>query len=261
MTQPGAKAGGSKLPTAETATATAHEPPPGLSAFDSDDEQDLDDDDDDLEEILGSMVSAEDSQLDELTAAPDDDDDLESVPLRVGCDISSGEDGAASRRTTLPRSSILLWLINSYRDLCETLRMEIKSNASHQPSVYDSGQFLLTPKNPMFAAARTSYLSPRLFYELHYFLWLPHLFNRIPCPACKEARRTNNNGTSIMLCLLGWPQAPRRAVDIDYTLYIVGYRYYCGQADCRKTYLSWSPAIMEVLPPAVAAQFQFHLTY
>ena len=137
----------------------------------------------------------------------------------------------------------------------------MKQNASCQPSVYDTGQFLMAPKSPMFTAAHTNNLSPRLFYEPHYFLWLPHLFNRIPCPACKATQRKNDNGSPIMLCLLGWPQAPRRVVDIDLMLYIVGYRYYCGQDDCRKTYQSWSPAIMDVLPLVLAAQFPFCLTY
>jgi hypothetical protein len=147
-----------------------------------------------------------------------------------------------------------LWLLSNYRDLCESLRAEMNQNESRRPSAYNAGQFLLPPKNPLFTAARSNHLSPRLFYEPHYYLWLPHLFNQIPCPACKAAKRTNDNGSAVTLRLHGWPRAPRRVVDLDYTLYIVGYRYYCGLSACRKTYQSWAPAIMDVLPPAVAAQ-------
>ncbi|KAK2464000.1 hypothetical protein APHAL10511_003944 [Amanita phalloides] len=243
-------------------TSPAREPPPGLGAFDGDDDQDIED----LGQILGSSFT-EDSdpqpELDDIMTTPDDDENPESAPLNTADVPSSGDEPPAAPRQEIPtpRSSIPLWLIDNYRDLCERLRTEMKQNASRQPSAYDAGQFMMVPKNPMFAAARTNHLSPRLFYEPHYFLWLPHLFNRIPCPACKATQRKNDNGSPVMLRLLGWPQAPRRVVDIDLTLYIVGYWYYCGQGDCRKTYQSWSSAIMDVLPPVVAAQFPFCLTY
>ena len=244
--------------SAETA-ATAHEPPPGLGAFDGDDDQDTDD----LDEILGSTLAEDSRPADNLMVVPDDDESPEFASSNTAGVPPSGDEPreASQQKIPVPCSSIPLWLIDNYKDLCECLRTEMKQNASRQPSVYDTRQFLMAPKSPMFAAAHTNNLSPRLFYEPHYFLWLPHLFNRIPCPACKATQRKNDNGSPIMLCLLGWPQAPRRVVDIDLMLYIVGYRYYCGQDDCRKTYQSWSPAIMDVLPPVLAAQFPFCLTY
>ena len=243
---------------AET-TATAHKPPPGLGAFDGNNDQDMDD----LNEILGSTLAEDSQPADDLMVAPDDDESPESASLNVAGVPPSGDEPseASQQKISVPCSSIPLWLIDNYKDLCKCLRTEMKQNASCQPSVYDARQFLIAPKSPMFTAACTNNLSPRLFYKPHYFLWLPHLFNQIPCLACKATQRKNDSGSPIMLHLLGWPQAPQRVVDIDLTLYIVGYRYYCGQNDCQKTYQSWSPAIMDVLPPVLAAQFPFCLTY
>jgi hypothetical protein len=45
------------------------------------------------------------------------------------------------------------------------------------------------------------------------------------------------------------------------SMYLVGYQYLCGHKDCRRSYLSWRPAIFAVLPPPIADQFEFCLTY
>ncbi|KAF8328650.1 hypothetical protein F5887DRAFT_897466 [Amanita rubescens] len=216
-----------KLTPADLSQPPLHVPPPEIDALGSDNDQYMVDD---LDELLG--FSAEDSHPDDLASAPDDDDDDNGSHAMP----ESQDSGPANEHTTVhredsppvPRSSMPLWLLSNYRDLCESLRAEMNRNESHRPSAYDRGQFLLPPKNPLFTAA---------------------------------PKRTNDNGSAVMLRLHSWPRAPRRVVDIDYTLYIVGYRYYCGLSECRKTYQSWAPPIMEVLPPAVAAQFPFHLTY
>ncbi|KAF8633831.1 hypothetical protein AX17_004351 [Amanita inopinata Kibby_2008] len=41
----------------------------------------------------------------------------------------------------------------------------------------------------------------------------------------------------------------------------MGYRYSCGHSECKKTYLSWSPALISALPQSVQLQFPFHLTH
>ena len=132
---------------------------------------------------------------------------------------------------------------------------------SHRPSCYDNGTFVLAPKAPFFASAHVLQLSPAIFYTLHYFICLPHLFARIPCPACKSAGRRRDDGHAVMLQLKTWPRSPHQVVDLEYNIYIVSYRYYCGHSACNKTYQSWSPAVLDILPPPLAAQFPFHLTY
>jgi hypothetical protein len=61
--------------------------------------------------------------------------------------------------------------------------------------------------------------------------------------------------------VLGWPKAPRRVVGLDQNIFIIGYRYRCVHEDRKKTYQSWSPALLNVLPPALASQFRHHLTH
>jgi hypothetical protein len=61
-----------------------------------------------------------------------------------------------------------------------------------------------------------------------------------------------------MLCILGWPQQPRHVVDLEHLVFIIGHQYYCGHKECKK---SWLPAILQAIPPPLAALFPFHLTY
>jgi hypothetical protein len=93
-------------------------------------------------------------------------------------------------------------------------------------------------------------------------VWLPHLLvQRIPCPACLSSGHKTSNGDHVYLWLKGWPKAPRRIVDLDKCIYIIGYRYSCSHSDCNKTYQSWSPALRSVLPRSLSASFTHHLTY
>ncbi|KAJ2970826.1 hypothetical protein NUW54_g12644 [Trametes sanguinea] len=63
-----------------------------------------------------------------------------------------------------------------------------------------------------------------------------------------------------MLRCSGFPSTPRRIIDINQNLYLVGYRYYCGHQDCGKIFASWSPAVLSALPPPLAAEFTFVLS-
>ncbi|KAF8833475.1 hypothetical protein BDN67DRAFT_916912 [Paxillus ammoniavirescens] len=88
-----------------------------------------------------------------------------------------------------------------------------------------------------------------------------------PRPKCYEEGnfltdgcRTTSGGP-IFLQKLGWIGKARRIVDVDRNVYLIGYRYRCVAPGCHKTYRSWSPAILNILPVAVAMQFPFQLTY
>lgn len=85
--------------------------------------------------------------------------------------------------------------------------------------------------------------------------------DRIPCPACRDAGRQPVKSSCVYLQKHGFAPYPRRVVDVDRNTYIVGYRYACGHKDCRKTFFSWSSAILSVLPPPLRDQFEFRLTY
>ncbi|KAG1878531.1 hypothetical protein C8R48DRAFT_768097 [Suillus tomentosus] len=98
-------------------------------------------------------------------------------------------------------------------------------------------------------------IEPRDFYRPRFFVWLPHLFQRIPCPNCKDANRRSKRGQPVMLRVLGWPQQPRRVVDLEHLVFIIGHQYYCGHEECKKTFQSWSPTILQAIPPPLEPSF------
>lgn len=214
-----------------------------------------DSEEDDLDVLIGHAAPFGDSSEDTDVHPPDDDDDdNHTIP------VTSTALGFQPYPSNDTRSTMPSWLPEDYQNTCEQLRAEMGRNASGRPSCYDAGQFTIQPKRPIFATQRTYQVSPQQFYCPHYFVWLPHLFGRIPCPDCKERGRVARDGLQVFLRLLGWPRGPRRVVDIEHNVFVIGYRYYCGHAECGKTYQSWSPKILGIIPPPLACEFPFHLT-
>ncbi|KAM6501786.1 hypothetical protein JOM56_001763 [Amanita muscaria] len=162
------------------------------------------------------------------------------------------------------RSSMPTWLSKNYADLRERLSREMQKNGSKMPTCYDRHTFMDSSPFPYFAAQKTYGLKPESMYQPTYFVWLPHLLTGktgIPCPNCLAASRKDERGGLIKLHAWSFTKAPRRVVDVDQCLEVVGYRYSCGHQECKKMYTSWSPALLSALPRALALQFPFHLTY
>lgn len=157
------------------------------------------------------------------------------------------------------RSMLPVWLDDEYADACEQLNQEIKVKGC--PKCYEYGGFVMQTPPLIFRHPIPHKIKPFDFYRPQFFVWLPHLFHCIPCPACKEAGRHTQTGKDVMLRVLGWPKHVRRVVDVECLLFIIGHRYYCGHEECQKTYQSWSPAILRSIPQTVATMFHFHLTY
>ena len=154
------------------------------------------------------------------------------------------------------------WLPNEYQRLRERLTVEMNQNSSRMPSCYERNSFYDGTDSSFLAARSTFQLDAGIFYQPSFFIWLPHvLVDHIPCPACLEARRVRHLGSVVHLQKHGFTDMARRVVDIDRNIYIVGYRYLCGHKDCKRVYQSWSPAILQVLPSALAQSFEFRLTY
>ena len=155
------------------------------------------------------------------------------------------------------------WLSQEYADHRERLTAEIRKNASRRPTCYEQGSFISGPSHPFFSAWEKAQPSPSLFYAPCFEVWIPHLLmkSRIPCPNCASAARLGSDGRPILLCANGWPKAPRRVVDLERCIFVIGYRYYCPHQLCKKTYLSWSPALLSALPRGLSMLFTHHLTY
>lgn len=196
---------------------------------------------------------------DEFRQMPDDDDgDVgSSVPSS-----STTPQPSRGNKAPIPRSAIPTWLNRNYADTRERLTAQMKSNSSGRPTCYTNGTFIDGTPYTFFAADHKTQPSPEDFYQPRYFVWLPHcLVKKIPCPGCLANKRKGANGSSIYLRNKGWPKAPRRVVDLEECIYIIGYRYVCGHQDCKKTYTSWSPSLVSALPRSLAMEFTHHLTF
>jgi hypothetical protein len=191
-----------------------------------------------------------------------DDDSEPCVSGNIGSKPSSGQlnltpTAGKQARATLPR-----WLNQKYGDLVAKIKHEISSNPNHLPKCYVARRFVEYPPDPIFTTKTfLMHFSPEMFFEPQFFIWLPHLFQKILCPNCLMDGRRRPDGTQSILAKAGFSPAPRRVIDIDQNIYILGYRYYCGMKGCGKSYQSWSPAVLSVLSPALRIKFSFHLTH
>ena len=176
-------------------------------------------------------------------------------------DVSQGVADVTPENTKskVQRSMMPMWLQDEYMDARTHLQSEIAKTG--RPACYNNGQFTMTAPLLVFSRTVPFEIEPIDFYRPQFFVWLPHLFQRILCPSCKDMKRSTKQGQPVMLRVLGWPKQPRRIVDLEHLVFIIGHRYRCVHGDCKKTFQSWSPAIMRVLPPPLAALFPFHLTY
>ncbi|KAG2055820.1 hypothetical protein BDR06DRAFT_970603 [Suillus hirtellus] len=145
-------------------------------------------------------------------------------------------------KVKIPRSTMPTWLHDEYVDAHTRLQSEIAK--TRRPACYENGQFTMTTPPLVFSRVVPYEIEPIDFYWPHFFMWLPHLLQQIPCPECKDAKQHTKQGQPVMLCVLGWPQQPRHVIDIEHLVFIIGHRYHCGHEECKRTFQSWSPAII-----------------
>ena len=215
-------------------------------------------------DVLEDEEAMDDEVLDEFAHGCDEEDEGIGSPndaqesTREGAALPPPLDTAgSSTRATLPT-----WLMAEYQSIRERLTAEMKKNTSGLPLCYQRHSFYDGVDNPYLAAKSTFQLSASIFHQPQIFVWLPHtLVDKIPCPACYTAGRQAVKKSCVYLQKHGFAPYPRRVVDIDRNVYIVGYRYVCGHKDCGKTFFSWTPAVLDMLPRPLQDQFQFRLTY
>jgi len=185
--------------------------------------------------------------VDEFNSLPDDEERDEQ---------NAGQDQRSEAPNVKERSTLPTWLEVDYADMRERLTDEMKKNVSRRPSCYVRGSFIDGSPSPFLVAEKKYQIQPEVFYKPKYFIWIPHtIVGRIPCPGCRTAK----NGNTIYLSPNSFPKSPRRVVDLDENIYIIGHRYFCRT--CGKSYQSWSPALLNVLPGALSKEFTHHLSY
>ncbi|KAF8953970.1 hypothetical protein BDZ97DRAFT_2082274 [Flammula alnicola] len=199
------------------------------------------------ENRYGSDISAYPAEL--------DDDDLSEEFRSIG-DDNDDPDPPPNKKT---RSTMPTWLASKYQLIRDQVTTEISK--TKQPACYRQGTFYMSDQNVLLSQRGVLDIEPSVFHRKPWFVWLPHclLGDRIPCPDCRSSHRKSSNGGPVFLQSLGWNDKARRVVGIDSNIFIAGYRYRCVL--CRHTYRSWSPAILDVLPKSLAAQFTFQLSF
>ena len=217
-------------------------------------------------DVLEDEEALDEEVLDEFAHRRDEEDEDVGSP--------NGAQGSTCEGTTLPpppdtarsgsstRATLPTWLAAEYQSIRERLTTEMKKNTSGLPLCYQRHSFYDGVDSPYLAAKSTFQLSASIFHQPQIFVWLPHtLVDKIPCPACYAASRQAARSSRVYLQRHSFAPYPRRVVDVDRNVYIVGYRYACGHKDCRKTFFSWNSAILDMLPRPLRDQFQFRLTY
>jgi hypothetical protein len=146
----------------------------------------------------GEMIPEEEEvDWDKFIQQPDDD---EVEPSQGNASTSTSSENTAPsnpmrrRGPGKARSSIPTWLHANYTDTCERVKKEMVANPSGRPSCYNAGHFIEEPSAPIFSSACHAQVYPFIFYLPWYFIWLPHLFHRIPCLSCKSANCKTSKG-------------------------------------------------------------------
>jgi hypothetical protein len=131
-----------------------------------------------------------DHETDDMGAQEEEEEFLQQLDDGDNAGDGLVQTGPATNMSTHPRilrSAMPTWLCDDYHDTCERLKLEMQKNVSGKPCCYDAGQFYDLPRLPLFNSLNQVQLEPSSFYRPTYFVWLPHLFARIPCPSCKLA--------------------------------------------------------------------------
>ncbi|KAJ3824864.1 hypothetical protein F5880DRAFT_1479370 [Lentinula raphanica] len=151
----------------------------------------------------------------------------------------------------------------SYR--CET---EFKRciQASHNrdpnglPQLYHEHKSFYFPRPATFFTLTQNHKVPSPFelYDYAFFLWDPGCLVKdgIPCPNC---------GTK--LTRHGPCERPRRFMDFERTVWVIGYRYKCPTCVNKNsgkrtvTFRSWNKCILDMLPKWLVSEFPAHLSH
>ncbi|TCD61520.1 hypothetical protein EIP91_008291 [Steccherinum ochraceum] len=171
---------------------------------------------------------------DEFDDIPDDTDadaaDPPPVPTAASHTASSGRSrvaptgslnafsflskkkSAANPDVRQHRSSMPTWIKANYEDAKEQIKLEMRTNPSRKPTCYANKTFYFKPTPPFFTCREKYQPLPQFFYDVQYFLWLPHLLQPegIFCPQCTASGRKTKKGEPVVLHGYGWAKAPRR---------------------------------------------------
>ncbi|KAK1227239.1 hypothetical protein PQX77_009768, partial [Marasmius sp. AFHP31] len=185
-----------------------------------------------------------------------DDDDPREENVVIG---STRTNGNPSSRQHPRHASFPLWL----RKVFERYVQESSDRRDDGlPPLYRDHQSFYFPRKANFFILRDysgdDVPSPTSLYDYTFFLWDPEclLPSGIPCPTCSSKLQRNGNAT-----------LPRRFVDLNGSVWVIGYRYKCNMCtntvSGKKTvtFCSWDQRIINVIPRKLALEFPAIFTH
>ncbi|KAJ3836717.1 hypothetical protein F5878DRAFT_508001, partial [Lentinula raphanica] len=184
----------------------------------------------------------------------DDDDDDDDTGHN---DVLSDDNTNSNRRrvsNTLP-----VWLQSEFERCVQNSGPDNRKQDNRPPLYRDSESFYFPRPARFFVLTRNQRVpTPVHLYDYSFFLWDPEclLPAGIPCPNCHTKLHRHGN------C-----KRPRRYVDFEKTVWIIGYRYKCPTCLNPKskkhtvTFQSWNPRILVMLPKWLSGEFPAHLSH
>ncbi|KZT31665.1 hypothetical protein SISSUDRAFT_1067573 [Sistotremastrum suecicum HHB10207 ss-3] len=149
------------------------------------------------------------------------------------------------------------WLYNYFADTISRMimRKEVDDHRKYAtPLIFSNthnvpASFWINPPEPVVVLA-TGKMDPTLLYRPPIFLWLPHFYAQLKCPACQKPLEKCG------------ALRPRRIVDLENCFYIVAWRYRCtSQGGCRKAFAGWGQCLLASLPAHIRLAFPAMLSH
>lgn len=140
--------------------------------------------------------------------------------------------------------------------LIEELKIQL-GTGNHRPRCYDNNTFWQHQPDPYFAMQMKANpaQSSELLCKLDTFVWLPHLLGdeeasaSLQCPRCRGSQKTVDR----FMC--------RKVRDLHRDFFLLGCRYQCIGATCKRTFASWDSEAMKNAVPRLKASFPALLSH
>jgi transposase-like protein len=163
-----------------------------------------------------------------------------------------GDEPPAKRARTQGRRPLPPWLLAAFKAIAAECDQR---NAAGLPPLYSIHQTVFYPRPSTYFLLQGKLLSPTKMYNPQFFVWDPLVLYKLPCPICGSKLHRH-----------GVVDRPRRCVGAMGPIWIIRYRYLCSS--CRHprtqkqtvTFRSWDTRILNILPPALSAEFPARLT-
>ncbi|KAJ7592442.1 hypothetical protein C8J56DRAFT_779365, partial [Mycena floridula] len=148
------------------------------------------------------------------------------------------------------------WLEEEFKGLVAESKLR---KTDGLPPLYRDQHTFFFPRQSNFLKLRAiRNCPPSSLYNYEFFLWDPEplVHGGIPCPTCRTRLYRHDNISH-----------PRRVVDFDRTIWLIGYRYRCpvclhpASRKTNVTFASWDSRILANLPQALAMEFPARLSF